>query len=246
MGLVGVHTLWPRPQRWKIYRSTQADALGIESWLWNAFFAHSESEELPCRSRRAHLPRKKVDVGPTSTKIRPRNGFWLFRACFLSELDFLPVPRHAKSQCCSPLLLLSEDLLLQTWFCGLWFQHSVRHRACECENGAPTNKSLPWKFSGHCPLAWEPGYPGGTWQRKMFSTVFSKQWASACFLLLAGHKRPRKGHENLPIMPLIILFLVSPQKSHEKATKTGQEWEDALRAMIRSHESSTKTPRSRH
>ena len=41
------------------------------------------------------------------------------------------------------------------------------HRACECENGTPTNKTL-WKFSGHCLLAWEPGYGGGTRLSKMF------------------------------------------------------------------------------
>ena len=73
----------------------------------------------------------------------------------------------------------------------------------------------------------------------MFSSGFPRQWACACFLLLKGHQRPRKAHENHPIMPLIS-FLVGPRKSHENQPRVRRCFEHNDSEPRKSHENATK------
>ena len=78
-----------------------------------------------------------------------------------------------------------------------------------------------------------------------FSKCFPRQWACACFLLLAGHQRPRKGDEKPPIMALIT-FLVGPRKTHETRPRVRRCFESNDSEPRKSHKNSTKSPRKLH
>ena len=79
----------------------------------------------------------------------------------------------------------------------------------------------------------------------LLNQCFPRQWACACFLLLAGRQRPRKGHETPPIM-LLTLFTKIPRKTHENRPRARKCFERNDSEPRKPHGNSTKSPRKLH